>query len=96
MAEAAFESFDWEDERWVSYLGQVTIPADRPYESTVQVTYLLRRGARLCDLLYNCSVSSANGSKRTLMSRSSSTPHRACPDDVHAFSCNVVLFCRQL
>merc|ERR1712166_900308 len=36
MAEAAFESFDWEDERWVSYLGQVTIPADRPYESTVQ------------------------------------------------------------
>jgi len=36
MAEEAFASFDWKDERWVSYLDSVTIPADRPYDATVE------------------------------------------------------------
>merc|ERR1719399_1070588 len=36
MAEEAFASFDWNDGRWVSYLDSVTIPADRPYDVTVE------------------------------------------------------------
>eukprot|EP00658_Telonema_sp_P-2_P012353 TRINITY_DN14708_c0_g2_i3.p2 TRINITY_DN14708_c0_g2~~TRINITY_DN14708_c0_g2_i3.p2 ORF type:complete len:192 (+),score=59.78 TRINITY_DN14708_c0_g2_i3:53-628(+) len=36
MAEAGFAAFDWSDDRWTSYINNITIPANKPYEATMQ------------------------------------------------------------